>query len=393
MDQSFTFTFIAALVDRIPSRMHRGRRSRSPPQIDSQREVALGHQLAVGFEKIRRENRAGKSWRRRYKAACLKVLEHLQFLYQTLIQSTHPNSSRQVLQRAGQIDEAIRRCRADQLPKRSEPLLERLSAESDVDSEAVETVVLTSESETEPVEETGRSASGVWGSGRYTAVRVTANNPLLRSSSSSVPLPSSTSIRAPSRPTSSSAASSSQPVVLPRGVDIVPLPNSKVSARVVLSIDWHQVLDTVRFPGQVQRPRGYYLLPQIANKLQELKQLVPDIVVVVNSYCHCQEYRTGVLSIPEAVVDYRIVTDRKCGAGGKVDALLSIFEAERIIHIDDNTEVCSEFQQKIVSSRATDRPQFDIIGIVVPRRKHQRQLQIDWRKNVIEAVSAHFNLD
>ena len=373
--------------------MHRGRRSRSPPRIDSQREVALGHQLAVGFEKIRRENRAGKSWRRRYKAACLKVLEHSQFLYQILIQSTHPNSSRQVLQRAGQIDEAIRRCRADQLPKRSEPLLARLSAESDVDSEAVETVVLTSESETEPVEETERSASGVWGSGRYTAVRVTANNPLLRSTSSSVPVSSSTSIRAPSRPTSSSAASSSQPVDLPRGVDIVPLPNSKVSARVVLSIDWHQVLDTVRFPGQVQRPRGYYLLPQITNKLQELKQLVPDIVVVVNSYCHCQEYRTGVLSIPDAVVDYRIVTDRKCGAGGKVDALLSIFEAERIIHIDDNTEVCSEFQQKIVNSRATDRPQFNIIGIVVPRRKHQRQLQIDWRKNVIEAVSAHFNLD
>ena len=57
-------------------------------------------------------------------------------------------------------------------------------AESDVDSGAAETVVLSSaESEVEPVGTL--EPSGVWSSGRYSSVRVTATNPLLRSTSSS----------------------------------------------------------------------------------------------------------------------------------------------------------------------------------------------------------------
>ena len=90
------------------------------------------------------------------------------------------------------------------------------------------------------------------------------------------------------------------------------------------------------------------------------------------------------LSIPDKAIDHRIVTDRKSGIGGKLDALVSIFESERIVHIDDSAEVCDEFLQRIVSSRATDRPQFNIFGIKVPRHwKHQRRLQVDWKTNVV----------
>jgi len=92
-----------------------------------------------------------------------------------------------------------------------------------------------------------------------------------------------------------------------------------------------------------------------------------------------------VLSIPDTVIDHRIVTDRKSGIGGKLEALVSIFESERIVHIDDSAEVCDEFLQRILSSRATDRPQFNIVGIKVPRHwKHQRRSQVDWKKNVFQ---------
>ena len=377
--------------------MRAGHRSRSPPRIDPQRDVAVGHQLAVLFDKIRRERRGGRNWRRRYRSVCLRLLEHLQYLYQVLIQSTYPGTSRQILQRAGQIDTAINQCRADQLPKRSEPLLPRLPAESEADSEAVESIALTSESETEPVETTERSSSGVWG-GRYSGVQITANNPLLRGSASSsnrvssLPASSSARVSLPSAP--STVATSSQPLVLPLGVEVEPLPNSKVTARLVLSLDWHQVLDTLRLRDQVQRPRGYYILPQIANQLQRLKQVVPGIVIVVNSFCHCPEFRISVLSIPDTVIDYRIVTDQKCGAQGKLQALLSIFDAERFVHCDDNSDVCDEFLQRIVNSRATDRPQFNIVGIRVPRRwRQQRCLPVEWKGNVIEAISSCFNLN
>ena len=153
-----------------PSDRRTGRRSRSP-RISSQQEVAIAQRLSTRLEKVCGERRGGQSWRRRYKSICLQLLEHLQFLYQLLVQSTHPNTSRPVLQRAGQVDEAIQRCRANQLPGRSEPLLPRLAAESDVDSGAAETVVLSSaESEVEPVGTL--EPSGVWSSGRYSSVRV-----------------------------------------------------------------------------------------------------------------------------------------------------------------------------------------------------------------------------
>ena len=284
--------------------------------------------------------------------AASSFLEHLQFLIQYLVQSKHPNTTRNVLQRAGQIDEAIKRCKDDHLPGRREPIVPRLTSVGDADSELNESVVITSsESEEEPAGEASASSRppGVWQFGRYNSVRVTRNNPLLRNSSSG-PTPSS----------SSSTTRALPPLVLPRGVEIEPKPSTRVAAQHALSIDWHQVLDVVRLEDLTLRPRGYYLLDEIVEKLQALKQVFPDLVICVNSYCHNLEYRLAVLAGPDTIVDFRIVTSKRDKTGGKLDALRAIFGSEAgIVQIDDNFEIVKEI---------SEARNCKALGILIPRR-------------------------
>ena len=49
-------------------------------------------QLSTRLEKVRSERRGGQNWRGRHKSVCLQLLEHLQFLYQLLVKSSHPNT-------------------------------------------------------------------------------------------------------------------------------------------------------------------------------------------------------------------------------------------------------------------------------------------------------------
>ena len=133
---------------------------------------------------------------------------------------------------------------------------------------------------------------------------------------------------------------------LPWGVDpinlIIP---ERTDHQWVLSIDWHQVLDAVRLHGgEVRRPSGYYILDCVKGRLPQLKLLIPSLVICVNSYCHCAEYRQGVLSIRDfECIGYRIVTRSKTGNGRKLDALKAFLPTgAACLRLDDNIKVLQE---------------------------------------------------
>lgn len=68
------------------------------------------------------------------------------------------------------------------------------------------------------------------------------------------------------------------------------------------------VLDTVRLDGgETVRPRGYYILECVKQRLWRLFEIVPSLVVCLNSYYHCAEFRQGVLSIQDSdCIHYRM---------------------------------------------------------------------------------------
>ena len=365
---------------------HRGRsRDRRNIERNLPSDFRVASALEVSFKRIREERRSGKHWWRRYKSACLQLLEHLLFVCQSLINWSHPNTSQSILRRAGQIQGRIDQCRANYLPRRSEVLLPSLRRDQDaetVDSELEESVVLSSESEDE-LEIIDYRPAGVWSAGRYSGVRVSRSNPLLnQSSSASSSRPSSVVPRSapPSRP-------NTPKVRLPDGVSVYPQIDRKLTHQNILSLDWHQVLDTVRIsPWETLRSNNYTILPIIQGRLRKLKRNFPDILILVNSFCHCREYRDGVLSIPNwDVVDYRVVTREKTGYGGKLHALESILcSTARVCHIDDNSLVLDEFAAG--SSSLDTKP----LGIAIPRagrrRPQQRTDQCDYYKSVVHAL-------
>ena len=167
-----------------PRVRHRSHRTRSPAYHPSVRvETDRAATLLARFNRVRREDRAGVTHFRRYKCAALNVLEHFLYLCNLLANISYPNTSRRLLRRTNQIQQKIYLCQANKLPPRDECLLKRLEKEDessdDDDSILAETLVFTSESESE-LETIDQRHTGVWASGRYTSVKVTSSNPLLR---------------------------------------------------------------------------------------------------------------------------------------------------------------------------------------------------------------------
>ena len=168
-----------------PRVRHRSHRTRSPAYHPSVRvETDRAATLLARFNRVRREDRAGVTHFRRYKCAALNVLEHFLYLCNLLANISYPNTSRRLLRRTNQIQQKIYLCQANKLPPRDECLLKRLekedeSSDDDDDSILAETLVFTSESESE-LETIDQQHTGVWASGRYTSVKVTSSNPLLR---------------------------------------------------------------------------------------------------------------------------------------------------------------------------------------------------------------------
>ena len=304
------------------------RRSRSPrqPAPSLRQDWVLARDLHQSFDRIRGESRGGRHWKRRFRSCCLRLLEHLQYLIQLLVHQTWPRTSRSVLRRAGQIQGRLDQIRGGYTPERNQPLLERLDQESSEaeDSEAAETVVLTSDSEVEDPEPI--SVGGIW-RGRFAAVRVTQSNPLIRSRSSA----SSANPRpAPVPP--------SEPVNLPRGVEIRPAISHKLQSQYVLALDWHQCLDVCRTWNGTLRPTGYRILDIFQEKIAALREIFPDLCVIILSYCHAPEFRNGVLSVPDDCIDFRVVTDKKIGPLGKLAALKA--RVQGLLPLTTTTKSC-----------------------------------------------------
>ena len=312
------------------------RRDRSP------RRGAAG--LGARFDRVRPERRGGAHFKRRYKSICLQLLEYFINLLQTL--TYHPQldqrarANQTILRKLDQARDQHRRCKGGWLPARNQPLLESLNRDPEEDSEIAETIVL---SETESEDPSGpqerEDISGVWQGGRYTSVRVTSSNPLLR--------------RGPASSSRGSSSSTPRTVVeqwdqLHQGTWITPSDSRvKVSDRVVVSIDWHQVLDIKRqSQGNIRPSPPYTLLPEYEGWIRELKS--KGVVVIVNSYCCSPAYRDSVQSLIAkypGLFDYVITTTKRCEEGGKLWALQSIVHlaTSRVIHFDDNLDILKEF--------------------------------------------------
>ena len=101
---------------------------------DRSRSDSAERVLVESFLRIRSERRGGEAFRRRYKSACLRLLEFLLRLFDSWLSTPevdpyHP-SSRALLERRTQIQNQVTQCRLGNLPLRSQPLLPRLDRHS-----------------------------------------------------------------------------------------------------------------------------------------------------------------------------------------------------------------------------------------------------------------------
>ena len=215
-------------------------------------------------------------------------------------------------------------------------------------------------------------ASGPSSSSRA-AVRITANNPLIRT----LPVPERVSVPEPDYlPTR---------LLQVAGVAIEPERSEKFRSAVIVSIDWHQVLDCVRgWDRSALRPVPHYsVLPVISRAIHSLRERLPCFVCI-NSYCHSPACRSGVLSAfshgsAAGCFDAAIVTRERRGRGGKLWALehiISDLRGSRVTHLDDNSEILSEF-------RAAGHC---ALGIRVPRKP--KASNVEYFANVVEGLNS-----
>jgi len=73
--------------------------------------------------------------------------------------------------------------------------------------------------------------------------------------------------------------------------------------------------------------------------LVELKRIIPNLIICVNSYCHARG--SGNLSsiIPDQFIDCRVVTAHRTGVGANVSAIKALCTADPVVaHIHDSAE-------------------------------------------------------
>ena len=284
--------------------MHRDHRSRSRSASAVNR-----------FLRVRAERRGGRSYKRRFKSACLSLLTYFIELLQTLQNSPgfdiYDPRNRHLIQRADQAWAARQRIRDNQwTPTRFEVLLPRLdTAEDEVDSIVAESLAVTSVSGSEveevsasgPVNRPSSATSAPSAPSTLASVRVSRSNPLLNQR-----------VAVPTR------------ILQVSKIEVLPQVEWKYDRKTIVSLDWHQVLDTLRFADYTERPSGYDLTTSVRDLLQTVKQSIPNCIVLVNSYCCAEGYRQGVLSIQPRfphLVDHCITTSERCGQCGKLSAL------------------------------------------------------------------------
>ena len=174
----------------------------------------------------------------------------------------------------------------------------------------------------------------------------------------------------------------------------------KVSGRVVVSIDWHQVLDIKRQKRGISRPSPpNTLLPEYESLIRELKS--KGVVVIVNSYCCSPEYRDSVQSLTAkypGLFDYVITTTKRCEEGGKLRALQSIVHlaTSRIIHFDDNLDILKELvdYQEWRTAQGGHQQKISAVGIRVPGKKKHQEVRYFWNlEEAFEQLGIQYLLD
>ena len=348
------------------------------------------------YIKVRAERRGGKSWKRRFRSSCIKVLQVFIDLLQQLLRQDIPSDTREVTQ--DRFDTAVYnlRCITNDWwqPKRGETLVERYQGDVPIDSPIAESIAVTvSESEAEEEEEVDRQAAPsalASASSSLAGVRVTRANPLLRApaNTSATAVPTSTPIVVASSSRRSLPEVVASRVLSVQGIDCAPkFSQVKICDKTIISVDWHQVLDVVRSSQETIRPDtndndGYHILRCIEASIQALKARVPNTFFVITSFCHNEFFRRRVLSIQGHPSNHHcfqlaVVTREKVGKGGKYEALQGLFDFQscRIYHIDDNESVLNE----------CSRNGIETIGVVVPRRKG-RASGVRYAKNVCQAL-------
>ena len=389
-----------------------------------------GQRLQDRFKKIRKEKRSGQTFKRRYRSACLKLLTY--FIRVLALQTEDPDydpynpHSLYLSRRQRQAEDQLEWVRGGWLPRKDQPLLPRLEpvpreelvqgedpGQSSEDSFVAETVAISDEeSDSEKIGDRpvipdlpgrlrgpsriGASPVFLQASSKSSSSRPQAKPKLLPTSKKS-PRPShsepasSSSVRPSVRPSAVPEPLGPSPGervnrgrVQQLGFRISRLPTFKYSQRLIFSVDWHQVLDTVRCSRETLRTDRYHILPEVQAAFQQLKTKFKDCLIIVNSYCCSEYFRKGIASIVHPLVDHCISTIGRCGETGKFSALTELADQTCVlVHYDDSPEIVQEWKRLSVAHR-----NLGIFGIRVPRHwKKQREVTgVSWHQNILEAI-------
>ena len=346
------------------------------------------NQLKDAFRRARQHSRGGKNQRRRLKGLCCGLLRFLIHLCTEIIGAQPVNSS--YFRRREQAEERLRQVLEENwLPRRDQPLLE-LAEEEELESEIGEVVDISSDEEegaTRSAEPSGASGAIV---SSLAGVRVTSSNPLIRRASSSATL------------ATSAAAADPIPYVskpwgnLIRGVSVRPGDcQFRFHHSVVISVDWHQVLDVKRSSSRfAERPDpSYSLLDCYRWKLESLKR--QGAVLIINSYTCSAWYKSCVHSVAErypGLFDLIITTSKRTGVGGKLWTLCQLLDTSTCatIHIDDSSEILEEIGEycQWVDPPLPEGSCIKGLGISVPKKPKTSFAPYFWNLEVaLDAVS------
>eukprot|EP00435_Cladocopium_sp_Y103_P063283 s268_g24.t2 len=223
---------------------------------------------------------------------------------------------------------------------------------------------VTSDSEVEEVaaSSTGSRSLGVWAEPGVAA----AVTPALRSSSANPGSVAATIRISSHNPLLSPFAIIPEEILRRNEIEIHRGPCSASGKQLVLSWDFHQVLDKFRASRRYHEKCSWATLP--TQCIQELQRAsgFPDIAQIVLSYCHIQDTKDNVLW-NQSQFSRIIITRKPAGAKGKLACLKKLVRTGRVLHIDDSFEVLSEFKKHqdenpdtnicAVGIRVEDRPQ------------------------------------
>lgn len=161
----------------------------------------------------------------------------------------------------------------------------------------------------------------------------------------------------------------------------------------MVSLGWHRVLDTIRLSRfktlRTGSSRGWYdLLPEVKERLQQIKDLATQILVL--SYAHATVFRIRALELLPWESDYwdfAVTTEGRIGRGGKIWALDQFIAPDtKVWHADDNIQICRE----IFEGRHRHQVDIRAAGIKVPSHwRQQREVTgVFWYQNVLDALDA-----